>query len=322
LEFDVPRDAVAESWSLAEIRPGESLRLDGCILTVRNASESAGALHPDVSMFDIRAVPGPGLMSSDDAPVVRPPALLQLKNCILRGEATVVRSNELQPVQITWENGLLATTERFLSATGGPSDPKPQGETQLELRHVTALMRGGLCRLTNTQDAPQQLPLEITAADCIFLCDPSAALVEQSGIDATEEYRRRLVWNGERNFYEGFTTFWRINGAGPETGSQSTLHDWKLYLGSRESSPSLGKVAWQQLPAATRPVNQYIPSDFTLHSGDNPPSHAAADGADAGLQASLLPSFGTLAPVSPMPMPPVTPRVGNVRPSDSSSPSP
>jgi hypothetical protein len=288
LEFDVPRQAVAENWTMAEIRPGESLRLVGCTLTVRNASDSAKTLEPEVSMFDVRAVPGPGMMS-DDPPVMRPPASVQLKNCVLRGEALVVRSNELQPVQIDWENGLLATTERFLSADGGPSDPKPQGETQLKLRHVTALMRDGLCRLTNSQDAPQQLPLEITASDCIFLCDAPAALVEQSGIDATDEYRKRIVWNGERNFYEGFTTFWRIRVAGSDIASQSTLHDWQAYWGSRESQPSPGKVAWQQLPPATRPVNRYTTSDFALQTGDNPARRSAADGTDAGLQAGLLP---------------------------------
>ena len=124
---------VADSLALGEIRPGESLQLDNCTLTVLPAaSDSAGALHPYVAMFDIRAVPGPGLMSTDDAPMMRPPASLQLKNCILRGEATVVRSDELQPVQIDWQNGLLATTERFLSANGGASDPKPQGKTELK----------------------------------------------------------------------------------------------------------------------------------------------------------------------------------------------
>jgi serine/threonine-protein kinase len=299
LSLDVPRDAVAESWSMAEIRPGESLRLDNCALTIRNASDSGGALHPDVAMFDIRAVPGPGMMSPDDTPIMRPPASLQLRNCILRGEATVVRSNELQPVQLTWTNGLLATTERFLSASGGPSDPKPQGETQLELHHVTALARAGLCRLTNTQDAPQQLPLEITASDCIFLCDASSALIEQSGIDATEDYRRRIVWNGERNFYEGFTTFWRITAAGATTPVQSSLHDWQTYWGTRESSPSLNKVAWQQLPPATRPVHQYVPADFALQAGDNPPRHAAADGTDAGLELNLLPPVSTSEPSPP-----------------------
>ena len=245
-------------------------------------------MHPDVSMFDIRAVPGPGLMSPDDAPVLRPPASLQLKNCILRGEATVVRSNDLQPVQITWENGLLATTERFLAAIGGPSDPKPQGQTQIQLRHVTALMRAGLCRISNSEDFPQQLPLEVIASDCIFICDASSALIEQSGIDAPEEYRKRVVWNGDRNFYEGFSTFWRITGAGVEPPAQSTFREWKTYWGSRENSPSLGKVSWQQLPPTTRPVNQYVPVDFALQNGDNPARQSVTGGTDAGLQANLL----------------------------------
>ena len=289
LELDVPRDVIAQSWSLAKIRPGESLQLSECTVTVRNASDSAGALHPDVSMFDIRAVPGPGLMSTDDPPVTLPPASLQLKNCILRGEATVVRDNELQPVQITWENGLLATTERFLSATGGPSDPKPQGETQLELRHVTALMRAGLCRLTNSQDAPQQLPLEITATDCIFLCDASAAFIEQSGIDSIDEYRKRLVWNGERNFYEGFATFWRIYGAGADTASQTTFHDWKAYWGTRENAQASAKshgsnCRRQRVPSINTPLrtSHCIPATTRR-------TNTAADGSDAGLQASRLP---------------------------------
>ncbi len=231
----------------------------------------------------------------------------------------MVRSDELQPVQIDWQNGLLATTERFLTASGGPSDPKPQGKTELKLRHVTALMRGGLCNLTNTSDAREQLPLEITASDCIFLCDPSSALIEQSGIDATDEFRKRIVWNGERNFYEGFSTFWRINGAGAEIASQSTLHDWQAYWGPRESQPSLGKVVWQQLPPATRPVNQSIAADFALRSGDNPPRHAASDGSDAGLQAGLLPTLAASAAAIPKP---AVPPVGNTRPSDPPSPSP
>ena len=231
-------------------------------------------------------------MSTDDAPMMRPPASLQLKNCILRGEATVVRSDELQPVQIDWQNGLLATTERFLSASGGPSDPKPQGKTELKLRHVTALMRAGLCNLTNTSDAPGATAVGDYRQRLHFFMRSVVALIEQSGIDATEEFRKRIVWNGERNFYEGFSTFWRISGAAAEIASQSLLHDWQAYWGPRESQPSLDKVAWQQLPPAARPVNQDTPADFALRSGDNPPRHAASDGSDAGLQASSLPTLG------------------------------
>ena len=95
LELDVPREVVAENLTLAEIRPGESIRLDGCTLTIRNAADGGASYHPDVAFFDIRAVPGPGVMASKDSPMMRPAASLQLKNCIVRGEAMFLRAERI-----------------------------------------------------------------------------------------------------------------------------------------------------------------------------------------------------------------------------------
>ncbi len=295
LELDVPRDVVAESWSLVEIRPGESLRLEGCTVTIRNATDSATSYHPDVAVFDVRAMPGGRtVMPSQEAPVYHPPASVQLKNCIVRGESLFVRANQSQPLQVTWDNGLLATTERFLSAIGGPSEPKTLGQIQIELRHVTALMRTGFCSLSNTHDAPLQLPLEVNASDCILIGDASAPLIEQSGIDETADFRKRITWNGDRNFYEGFSTFWRISSSGADA-QQMSLAEWQTFWGSRENQPVAGKVAWQELPPATRPVHELAPADFGLRSGENPARGAASDGRDAGFQADQLP----IAPQNP-----------------------
>ena len=63
-ELEVPREVVSETWTLGEIRPGESVRFDSCALTINNASESGAAYHPDVAFFEVRAVPGPGLMAA------------------------------------------------------------------------------------------------------------------------------------------------------------------------------------------------------------------------------------------------------------------
>ena len=175
LELDVPRQAVAENMTLGEIRPGESIRLESCVLTIGNASDSGAAYHPDAAFFEIRAVPGAGVMTLKEGPMMRPSASLQMKNCIARGEALFVRANELQPAQITWENGLLATSERLLTAAGGPSEPKPQGQLQIDLRHLTAFISGGLMLLTSSQDSPLQLPVEINASDCIFIGKSAAA---------------------------------------------------------------------------------------------------------------------------------------------------
>jgi serine/threonine-protein kinase len=289
LEFDVPQRVPAERWTFIELRAGEAFRLESSTLTVRNATDLGTPFHPDVAVFDIRPVPGGGSMMPPDAPMVRPPTSVQLKNSIVRGEAVVVRSNQAQPLQLTWENGLLATTERFLIAGGAPSDPKPQGQIQIELRHVTALVRAGFCRLTNTPDSPQQLPLEVIASDCIFICDPASALVEQTGSDDPEDFRRRVSWNGDRNFYERLTTFWRIGAPGSEVAVQMTLHDWQAFWGARENQPLAGQVVWQTFPAAARPVYTFVPADFALRAGENPARNAASDGRDAGFQADSLP---------------------------------
>jgi hypothetical protein len=107
---------------------------------------------------------------------------------------------------------------------------------------VTALIQGGLALLKSSPDAPLQLPLEINASDCIFVGkSASAPLVEQSGVDEPEEMRKRIAWNGDRNFYEGFNVFWRMGGpGGAETAVQMTLADWQGFWG-RPPIRSLGE---------------------------------------------------------------------------------
>ena len=212
----------------------------------------------------------------------------------MRGEATTVRSNQAQPIQLSWENGLLATTERFLTAGGVPSDPKPQGQIQIELRHVTALVRSGFCRLLNSLDSPQQLRLEIAASDCIFICDPASAFVEQSGSDDPEDFRRRISWNGDRNFYERLTTYWRIGAPGSEVAVQMNLHDWQTFWGEKKISRSRDRSSGRPFRRPRVRCRPDVPGDFALRAGENPARGAASDGRDAGFQADSLPLFNAV----------------------------
>ncbi len=292
LQFDVPRKIVMDSWSLAEVRTGESLRMDNCTVTVRNASDNGGAYHPDVAIFNVRGTPGAGLIPMKDPPPARPAAQLQLKNCILRGEATVVRVSDAQPWQLTWENGLLATTERFVTASGGPSQPKPQGLGQLTLKHVTALVPGGFCQVAASQDAPAQLPLEFNVSDSILICKSGLPLIDQSGMDDPEDLRKKVTWNGERNFYEGFGSLWRIVGPmGTDASIEMTLSDWQTFWGPREIQPSVDQVAWKKFPASDRAPHLHTAADYGLMRGANPAHNSAGDGRDAGFQAEQLPGL-------------------------------
>jgi hypothetical protein len=289
-ELDVPREVVSETWTLGEIRPGESIRFDGCALTINNASESGAAYHPDVAFFDIRAVPGPGVMTASDPPAPLPAASLQLKNSVARGEALFMRAAEPLPLQIAWENGLLAITQRLFAVSGGPSDLKPQGQMQITLQHVTAFVPGGLIQLSSTPDAPLQLPLEVNASDCIFR-GKSEPLIDQSGADEPEELRRRVVWTGDRNFYDGFDYWWRIGRPGAETALQMTFADWRAFWASHEIQPSDDHLTWRKRASADHGVHLQVPADYALGAGESPAHNSASDGHDAGMQIDLLPAL-------------------------------
>ncbi len=143
---------------------------------------------------------------------------IDLRDCVARGEATFVRNNELQPLRLDWENGLLATSERLLVATGGAIEPRQLGYMQINLAHVTAIVQSGLALISNSEDAPWQMTTEFDCRDSIFVTQSKAPLLEQRGPNTAEEYRARVQWSGERQYYDGFDVYWKI-----VTGSMQTV---------------------------------------------------------------------------------------------------
>jgi serine/threonine protein kinase len=299
LELDVPRRIASDRWSLIEVRRAEMVRLENCSLTIRNASESRLAYHQGVSFIEVTAPPGDGMMMDDASPPL-PATNLQLQNCVARGEAVFLRSPSPQPLNLYWENGLLATTEQFYLAAAG-SMSRQTSQARFDLRHLTAVVRGGLCLLTSTGNARQHAVPEWRVSNSIVLADPSAALVQQNGVDGTTDFRKGLTWSGNRNFYEGFNVFWRTLPLNPQDRSDEwDRQRWQTFWAMNENPASTRLVMWQRLPDPSRPVNSLTPADYALdmRDGQNPAHRAGDDGRDAGLEPEKLPA---------LPPPPTTP---------------
>jgi serine/threonine protein kinase len=290
IELEVPREIPADSWSLFQISEGQELNLESCSLTIRNASDQQTAYHPEVAFVQVKsALPADVVMGGEVLATRR--ATVGLIDCIARGEAVFLRLDDLQPVSLTWHNGLLVTTEHLLLADGGDRDPLADETIQLDLQHLTAVVRAGMCRMNQTAFAPHPWPLHIHATGNIFVAAAASPLLEQIGVADVAEAMARLTWDGEHNFYEGFTVFWRIRQLGLDAAAQvMTFDDWQAYWRpERESLPSWNLVQWRQLPAISRPTHMHTPADYTLRSTNNPPLRAAGDDRDAGLQGDRLP---------------------------------
>jgi hypothetical protein len=298
IELYVPRDVPADNWSLLETLRGQTVRLERCWLTVRNASDQLAAYHENVAFFRARSSPDAEAMVGG-APAATPLATIELTDCVARGEAVFLQVEDLQPVQLVWDNGLLATTEQLLSTSGGPVAPKLDDMLRLELRHVTAAVRGGLCRLSSTPSNPYQLPTQLICTDSILLAVPGVPLIEQEGAAGVENFRQRLIWSGNRNYYQDIDIFWMVRSADPETPPEVMTFDaWKTYWGeSRENQPSTERLAWKKPSDSGRPLHAHAPVDYTL---EEPP---ADDAGVPGVRADRLPQF----PPEPAPEKPARP---------------
>jgi serine/threonine-protein kinase len=303
LELQVPRRAIADSWVLFELRKAEMIRVERSTLTVRNAGYGQAALQPGVAIFDVKAAPGA------DAMMVMPLAspaegelqavAIELKDCIARGEAALLHSSQGQSLRLTWDNGLLATSERLLSVSGA-AGARQTAHVQLDLRRLTAVVRGGLCGVMANDQAPFQPSIDVRCADCILI-GGGGPLIEQRGMDRVDAQRARLHWSGTRVFYEGFESFWRL--ADLSTAASPTKVDfsqWRTHWGEQnEVQPRLDAVAWRGLPHPLAPLSTHSPIDYALAtSGPNPAVGAASDGDDAGCRRSQLPDLPA-EPASP-----------------------
>jgi hypothetical protein len=288
LEFDVP-ERMTQPCSLFETQRPESLRLDRCWLTIRNANGQRQAMNPDVAFFDIKAPPGSAAMEMGVSAPMEPTVMIQLDNSVARGEATLLRALEQQPVSLTWANGLLATSERLLWAAGG-SMLSRQGTITIDLRHVTAMVRGGLCLITNEEGSRPLLHTDIRCTDSILLAAHDSALVEQSGVNSADEFQEQLFWSGKRYFYSGFETFWRISTIGSQQQPmEQQFEQWQEHWQEVPDNREMwSQVTWQHLPDM-RPFHSHVPDDYLLAEENNKALNNAGDGVDAGMKVQSLP---------------------------------
>ena len=305
VELDIPRGISADSWTLFDVGQAEAIRLQKCSLTVRNASDQQTAYHPDVAFFRAKETPAAAAAAGDKPGAAPRRAGIWLTDCFARGEAALLRTEGSPPLELTWDNGLLATTERLLVADVADNAPPPGPAIQITLKHLTAVVRGGLCRFHHSQLTPQTLTARINCTDSIVLGTAAGPLLEQLGNASAAQFRERIVWNGDRNFYPGLVNFWSLRFSSPDTPPGSmTFEAWQSHWSSSENNVSQ-LVAWKQLPLADRPISAHAPADYALSdtATDNPARKAASDGRDAGMDADRL------RPLPPEPVPPAKPAV-------------
>ncbi len=286
-ELQLPTTGLpVENWALFGCDQVESLRCQRCQITLKNAARDGGAYQPGAVMVDATA--GRTQVGR------RATSLVRLDDCIVRGEAGLLRALADQPVRLEWSNGLCALADVVL-AIGGAVATSDDAVVQADLEHVTLVLGKGFMRYAETTLGVRADIVSVHVANSLLVGGARAAVLERWEGPGQDDLRRRARWTGERNFYEGFSAFSRVVDA--TSGSivhETAWSEWKsFWSGSRER---WGPIGWERPPAANARA-----SEATLNSVRLAPQAAAKgagnDLADAGLIAQRLLSVGDDEPL-------------------------
>jgi len=296
IQFEVPRGRPAERWSLFELNQANTLLLSQCTITIQNSLESAIS-RPNVSIVDLKAglAAAPGEIQGE--PELRKPIDVRVEKCLIRGEATFLRSSEAELFNVLIDNSLLATSEIFVDAIVGHNSNWLGSSNRIEIRHSTLLVRDGLVRLRDEEDSSYLSPTAIKCTDSIIVGGDAAPLLAQVGSESPDEQRRLVTWTGERNVYENFTVFWKTSSS--ESNEEYSFRQWQNVWGPKqESNTGTGPAGWASFPANSREVHTLLPSDFSLLI-DSPARKAASDNLDIGSPVELIPRPPVIRPTTP-----------------------
>jgi hypothetical protein len=271
--------------ALFKLDDGGSLAAEQCTFTVRTTDLATSFYTPEAAVFELYTLQN---ASGGLRRTVREPFQIQMTDCVVRGDAELLRALDAVPLDFTWTNGLFASSDRMFRI-GGSSQPARVTElVRIRLQHVTAHARGGLCLLTSDRARPYVLPVDLHLADSIVITRPASYLIEQRGLPSVQACEDQLTFHGERNYYEGMEVFWML---GPQGQMEQPFEfaDWRSHWGAAEQSPQYQQVRWRRFPSGDLPLAEHLVSDYLLQESlANPARQSAADRRNAGLDATTL----------------------------------
>ena len=300
-EVDLPYPV--DQWSLFSLHGRSRLSLRDSTLTMRNSDRGRHAFYENAAFFQL--APGRDLIATrledpngQDSRAVS----IDLENCVVRGEATVLWTVDACPVRMSWKNGFLATTDRLLDVTIQKNSTPGVPWIKLSLSQVTAVMDRGLCHLVDGGDDSSSICVEIDCDNSTLLTAANDPLIRQRTSGFHDPSARRVLFEGVKNVFLTIAGGeirlpYFVHESSTETG-QFLTYDFQQWCHTFTDSSETWKelsISPYLLPAPVRPAHSLAPSDYAweqLLTAGGARNHNLSE----GVQADLLPRLPTSLP--------------------------
>jgi serine/threonine protein kinase len=296
IQATVPESSVSDHWSLISLGGSDHVRCRGVNITITNPG------NRPAEAFDVSSNRDPmadRLSTRQSGPMGSPQEFeIRIEHSFIRGSCNLCTIRTTEAGRLDVSQSLVAVQGPLLSNLGDDESPGESRHLAIRLEHVTCFLGGGLIQMDGG-DVPRSLvPLSVDARNNIFASSsPTTPLIALSGKTNGEDFARLIHWDGTRNFYDRFTSYWSVGSTagGSTEGSASpnrslSFEDWKHLLGDTEIESNNGGIVWKQAgsqPWQAKPSTAIRLADFEL-ANVNQAVSGATDNTDVGADLSAI----------------------------------
>ena len=270
-------EVAPKKWTMFQLHRHDSLRLFDTQLTLRGPNEEPIGFGSDASFVDLKPelendfprTFGSPIFERENTFVASSPserASIILENCVVRGEAVMLRMAQPISVNLDWQNGLFASSERFAHLGTQQADSDIASDfvfVDFNLANVTAATDKGLMMINSGEAfSRRDLAIAFVASNSMFI-STEAALIVQQGPPSLKNDRRQFTFEGKDNAYLTSGEMYRV-----EHGSDSTIYDFEQWSVNwpKELRPEiLFELPFEpvyNIPAHRRGVTNYSSDQF------------------------------------------------------------
>ncbi|QDV65035.1 serine/threonine-protein kinase [Crateriforma conspicua] len=262
----------ADGGTLFSVGANRMFRMTDCTVTVRNSSR-----HDHVYAMEVNADSEESFAAmpdSDETVTVESPTLplvaIEMENVAIRGEMTLLHLSDAAELQLKWNNGFLAVSQRFMDCVGAAEPPSATTPAmQVEISRLTASIPEGFYRARMGFVESYPVTLKRQADRCVFLQRTGVPHFEIRGIDPSASIKSLIQTRGQANAYvypqataleDPLVSIGEINQPPRQIRLDTMIaeepEDW-----SSEKDP-LWSVRWSVFPLPTRPPSELLSEDF------------------------------------------------------------
>ncbi|RCS54584.1 serine/threonine protein kinase [Bremerella cremea] len=265
IKMSVP-PASTRSWTLFEMENAKQVVLAGCQVTIERNDEKMfrEEMRRGIAVVSIRSMAiEPGVSSTLATSRY---STISIQDSLIRGEASMIRSNGQQPLNIFCDNCLLALSGNLLNSTSTTIDNAMSGMVKLTFDGCTIDTGGSIIR----RDGASCIPLRMTMKDSIVAWGQASPLLSQrSSTQTTEKILNSLDFgdgNLKYNVYEmsmPTRTMMQLTSTAQMGESQTIDYgEWKLLWDDNFSEPS--NSIWATPISPLKLYSSRTPQDYVL----------------------------------------------------------